>query len=85
MFFFLAGQGFDGGVVKLQLQGSCTSCPSSTATLKHGVENMLMHYIPEVEGVEQVMDEVLESVSSEALKKLETKLHHPPAAAQEHT
>lgn len=36
------------GVVTVQLAGSCSGCPSSTVTLKHGVENMLMHYIPEV-------------------------------------
>jgi len=46
--------GFEDGVVQLQLQGACTTCPSSTATLKGGIENMLMHYIPEVLSVEQV-------------------------------
>jgi Fe-S cluster biogenesis protein NfuA len=40
--------GFERGVVYLQLQGSCSGCPSSTATLKGGIENMLRHYIPEV-------------------------------------
>lgn len=47
-------QGFENGIVKLKLQGSCTSCPSSVVTLKHGVQNMLQFYIPEVEGVEEV-------------------------------
>jgi len=40
--------GFDDGVVKLKMQGSCTSCPSSIVTLKNGVQNMLQFYIPEV-------------------------------------
>ena len=48
---------FEDGIVKLQLKGSCSGCPSSTITLKNGIENMLKHYIPEVEGVEQVDDE----------------------------
>ena len=39
------------GVVTLEMQGSCSGCPSSSATLKGGIENMLMHYIPEVKEV----------------------------------
>ncbi len=39
---------YDQGVVYLQMQGACSGCPSSTATLKMGIENMLRHYIPEV-------------------------------------
>lgn len=39
---------FENGVVYLHMQGSCSGCPSSTATLKMGIENMLKHYIPEV-------------------------------------
>jgi Fe-S cluster biogenesis protein NfuA len=39
---------FDEGVVTLQMRGACQGCPSSTATLKMGIENMLRHYIPEV-------------------------------------
>ena len=39
---------FDDGVVTLQMRGACQGCPSSTATLKMGIENMLRHYIPEV-------------------------------------
>jgi Fe-S cluster biogenesis protein NfuA len=39
---------FDEGVVYLHMQGSCSGCPSSTATLKAGIENMLKHYVPEV-------------------------------------
>lgn len=45
---------FEDGIVKLQLKGSCSGCPSSTITLKNGIENMLKHYVPEVEAVEQV-------------------------------
>lgn len=41
-------EGFDAGVVYLHLQGACAGCPSSTMTLKAGIENMLRHYIPEV-------------------------------------
>jgi Fe-S cluster biogenesis protein NfuA len=47
-------RGFREGIVKLHLQGACSGCPSSRATLKHGVENMLKHYVPEVRSVEQV-------------------------------
>ncbi len=47
-------RGFRDGVVRLHLQGACSGCPSSRATLKHGVENMLRHYVPEVVAVEQV-------------------------------
>lgn len=42
---------FDNGVVYLQMRGACSGCPSSTATLKVGIENMLRHYIPEVQEV----------------------------------
>lgn len=42
------------GIVSLQLQGSCAGCPSSTLTLKNGIENMLRHYVPEVTAVESV-------------------------------
>jgi Fe-S cluster biogenesis protein NfuA len=45
---------FDDGVVYLHMQGSCSGCPSSTATLKAGIENMLRHYIPEVVEVRAV-------------------------------
>ena len=42
---------FKDGVVKVQLQGSCSGCPSSTMTLKQGVQNLLCHYLPEVKEV----------------------------------
>ena len=45
---------FSGGIVKVQLQGSCSGCPSSTMTLKQGVQNLLCHYIPEVKSVEAI-------------------------------
>ena len=45
---------FKNGVVKVQLQGSCSGCPSSTMTLKQGVQNLLCHYLPEVKSVEAV-------------------------------
>jgi len=47
-------RGFEEGVVYLHMQGSCAGCPSSTATLKMGIENMLKHYVPEVVSVEAV-------------------------------
>lgn len=45
----------ENGVVRLNMKGSCAGCPSSTMTLKQGIENMLRHYVPEVLGVEQVV------------------------------
>lgn len=45
---------FQDGVVYLHMQGSCRGCPSSTATLKHGIENMLRYYVPEVQSVQAV-------------------------------
>ena len=47
--------GFENGVVMLEMHGACAGCPSSTATLKHGIENMLRHYVPEVMEVRAVM------------------------------
>ena len=45
---------FKDGIVKVQLQGSCSGCPSSTMTLKQGVKNLLCHYLPEVKEVEAI-------------------------------
>ncbi len=45
---------FKDGIVKVQLQGSCSGCPSSTMTLKQGVQNLLCHYLPEVKKVEAI-------------------------------
>jgi NFU1 iron-sulfur cluster scaffold homolog, mitochondrial len=47
-------RGYSEGIVRLHMQGACSGCPSSRATLKHGIENMLRHYVPEVVAVEQV-------------------------------
>ncbi len=46
--------GFEDGIVYLQMQGACSGCPSSTATLKSGIENMLQHYVPQVVEVRAV-------------------------------
>ena len=45
---------FEGGVVTVELKGSCSGCPSSIMTLKQGVQNLLCHYIPEVKSVEAI-------------------------------
>jgi Fe-S cluster biogenesis protein NfuA len=47
-------QGFRDGVVYLHMRGACSGCPSSTATLRHGIENLLRHFIPEVQEVRPV-------------------------------
>ena len=47
-------RGFDKGKVYLKMQGACAGCPSSTATLKHGIESLLKHYVPEVTAVHAV-------------------------------
>ncbi|KAJ7515790.1 hypothetical protein O6H91_22G027900 [Diphasiastrum complanatum] len=54
----------DTGIVKLKMQGACSGCPSSAVTLKTGIENMLMHYIPEVKGVEEAHDSDLDEEES---------------------
>lgn len=45
---------FDNGIVYVIMKGACSGCPSSTATLKHGIENMLRHYVPEVTEVQAI-------------------------------
>jgi len=47
-------QGFREGVVYLHMRGACSGCPSSTATLRHGIENLLRHFVPEVQEVRPV-------------------------------
>ena len=47
-------QGFRDGIVYLNMRGSCAGCPSSTATLKHGIENLLKHFVPEVQEIREV-------------------------------
>ena len=47
-------RGYENGTVFLHMKGACAGCPSSTATLKHGIQNLLKHFVPEVQHVEQV-------------------------------
>jgi Fe-S cluster biogenesis protein NfuA len=47
-------RGFKGGTVFLAMKGSCAGCPSSTATLKHGIQNLLRHFLPDVQSVEAI-------------------------------
>ncbi|KAJ3305647.1 hypothetical protein HDV03_001292 [Kappamyces sp. JEL0829] len=73
--------GFEDGVVKLKLRGACRTCDSSSATLKNGIEKMLMHYVPEVEegnltaliAVVQILEEH-EEASQREFAKLEKEL-----------
>nr|KAF7438236.1 hypothetical protein H0235_000627 [Vespula pensylvanica] len=65
--------GFEEGIVKLKMQGSCTSCPSSVVTLRNGVQNMMQFYIPEVLGVIQVEDET-DKIAKKEFEKLESKI-----------
>ncbi len=48
-------RGYEKGTVFLHMKGACAGCPSSTATLKHGIQNLLHHFVPEVREVEQVL------------------------------
>lgn len=66
-------RGFHDGQVLLKLRGACRTCDSSTVTLKNGIESMLMHYIEEVKGVQQVLDQEEEMALSE-FAKFEEKL-----------
>ena len=68
------------GIVKLQMQGACSGCPSSSVTLKSGIENMLMHYVPEVTSENHVWDSNLYKITvffSELLSVLQwsSKFH----------
>ena len=47
-------RGFKEGVVYLQMKGACSGCPSSTATLQHGIQNLLRHFVPEVTEVRPI-------------------------------
>jgi Fe-S cluster biogenesis protein NfuA len=47
-------KGFRDGIVYLNMKGACSGCPSSTATLRHGIENLLKHFLPDIQGVEQI-------------------------------
>ena len=57
--------GFDEikGIVKVKLAGACVGCPSSSITLRNGVERMLTHYVPEVKGIEEISDETSDTTS----------------------
>ncbi|MCJ1480103.1 hypothetical protein MMC06_000257 [Schaereria dolodes] len=66
-------RGFRDGNVLLKLRGACRTCDSSTVTLKNGIENMLMHYIEEVQGVTQVLDQE-EEIAIQEFAKFEEKL-----------
>ncbi|KAI1381549.1 NifU-like protein [Hypoxylon crocopeplum] len=66
-------RGFEDGYVRLKLRGACRTCDSSTVTLKNGIEGMLMHYIEEVKGVHQVMDQE-EEIAMQEFAKFEEKL-----------
>nr|XP_033333658.1 NFU1 iron-sulfur cluster scaffold homolog, mitochondrial-like [Megalopta genalis] len=68
--------GFEEGIVKLKMQGSCTNCPSSVVTLRNGVQNMMQFYIPEVLGVIQVEDET-DQIAKKEFEKLEQKIKSP--------
>ncbi|KAI0726046.1 HIRA-interacting protein 5 [Fomitopsis betulina] len=72
------------GYVQVKLKGSCRGCDSSTVTLKSGIERMLMHYIPEVKGVEQILDQEEEIALSE-FQKLEQRIsrEHPEQAQKD--
>ncbi|KAH8590274.1 scaffold protein Nfu/NifU N terminal-domain-containing protein [Bisporella sp. PMI_857] len=66
-------RGFEDGNVMLKLRGACRTCDSSTVTLKNGIEGMLMHYIEEVKGVVQVLDQE-EEIALAEFSKFEEKL-----------
>ncbi|KAI0344281.1 HIRA-interacting protein 5 [Trametopsis cervina] len=72
----------DEGIVQVKLKGSCRGCDSSTVTLKSGIERMLMHYIPEVNGVEQILDQE-EQIANEEFEKLEKRLESSSAKKQD--
>lgn len=79
-------KGFQDGIVKLKLQGACSSCPSSMVTLKNGIENMMQFYVPEVVAVEQVEDEV-DEINKTEFSKLEARLGEtsPPVEGNPNT
>jgi len=63
----------DEGMVLLKLRGACRTCDSSTVTLKNGIEGMLMHYIEEVKGVNQIFDQE-EEIAMLEFQKFEERL-----------
>ncbi|KAF2752858.1 HIRA-interacting protein 5 [Pseudovirgaria hyperparasitica] len=73
-------RGFVNGQVLLKLVGACRTCDSSTVTLRNGIEGMLMHYIDQVQGVQQVMDQE-EEIAMREFAKFEEKLKETKGAA----
>ncbi|KAK4462432.1 NFU1 iron-sulfur cluster scaffold, mitochondrial [Cladorrhinum samala] len=73
-------KGFEDGYVLLKLRGACRTCDSSTVTLKQGIEGMLMHYIEEVQGVKQILDQE-EEIALKEFEKFEEKLKAQKSAA----
>jgi Fe-S cluster biogenesis protein NfuA len=77
-------RGFDeNGMVLLKLRGACRTCDSSTVTLKNGIESMLMHYVEEVKGVIQILDQE-EEIAMKEFERFEAnlrKLKGPGATA----
>lgn len=71
----------DDGLVQVKLKGSCRGCSSSTVTLKTGIERMLMHYIPEVKGVEQILDQE-ETIALDEFSKFEQRLNSKQRSAE---
>ena len=76
-------RGFTDGIVLLQLQGACSSCPSSSVTLHNSIQRMLMHWIPEVSGVMAVEDDDLAKINLEAFTNFEAKKAAEKKAAAE--
>lgn len=77
-------RGFDeggAGIVQVKLKGSCRGCSSSTVTLKTGIERMMMHYIPDVKGVEQVLDQE-ETIALDEFAKLERRIQEKEKKAK---
>lgn len=67
-------RGFNQGVVLLKMQGSCSGCPSSSQTLKNGIERMLQHWVPEVTHVMAVQDDDLEKLNLEEFTKVQSNV-----------
>lgn len=56
---------FEDGIVYLELQGACVGCPESLNTVRYGVENMLMHFVPSVDGVEEYKDDYFREMEAQ--------------------
>ena len=71
----------DSGIVQLRMRGACSGCPSSSATLKGGIENMLMHYVPEVRLLASPSIFRMRITVSVVRSLLAASCSHPPHAA----